>query len=325
MLTRKSFLKSIIAAVIHTCGMNVQTMSWAQASREEIVSEINGKTLSGPLQSSGSLSMPISAMWINSWELPTIGQLPTDVVDINTLYIMAMAQSSGNGTGKIAWGPTRQTPEQAKNDIACLLAKGKKVSLGIGGASDGGIYLTDETHAGEMFGCIESLVAQYGFTGIDVDMEPSGGKWNEESLKILCSKLKGEYGKDFTIGFTMGMYGPWTEKWLSAARLVGLDGYDYWAPMLYDFPEAHDDRLIEVALDKVRKAVSGGVPSNRQILGFMCNAYYNTSPVPVALRAWNDVKGEFPDIAGAFIWESKLECQSNYEWTRTVGKAIRSL
>ncbi len=283
--------------------------------------------MDGKSESPGStpLAKPVSALWVYSWEPPAIGHIPEDVVDTHTLFIMAMAQSAGSGTGKIAWSPSNQSPEQARADIAVLLEKGKKVSLGIGGASDGGIYLTDDTQAGEMFGCIRNLTARYGFTGIDIDLEPSGGKWNQEALGTLCSRLKNEYGPGFTIGLTLAMYGPWTERWLSAARFIGPGGYDYWAPMLYDFPEAHDDRLTAVALDKVRTAVSGGIPANRQVLGFMCNAYHNTSPVPVTLRAWRAVKAKFPDIAGAFIWESALEAKSNYEWTRTVGRTIRGM
>jgi hypothetical protein len=325
MLTRNAFLKSILVAFITTFGVSGDNITWAQAFQEGLFSKIKRKSLKRPHPSPSALAKPVSALWMHGWELPTIGQLPADVVNIHTLFIMAMAQSARGGTGKISWAPVKQTPELAKADIAGLLTKGKKVSIGIGGSSDGGIYLMNETQASEMFGSIKALVSQYGFTGIDVDLEPSGGRWNQEALKSLCSKLKAEYGKGFIIGFTPNMCDPWTEKWLSAARLIGLDGYDYWAPMLYDFPEAHDDRLSGVAKDKVRTAVSGGVPANRQILGFMCNAYYNTSPVPVTLRAWRAVKAEFPDIAGAFIWESKLEGQFNYEWTRNVGNVIRGL
>ena len=325
MVTRPAFLKSILGAFISAFGINEVKHTWAQALPEGFSSTTTKKSTNRSVSLPSALAKPISALWMNGWELPTLGQLPSDVVEIHSLFIMAMAQSAGDETGKISWAPVRQTPEQAKADIAGLLAKGKKVSIGIGGSSDGGIHVTNEAQVMEMFGSIEALVNRYGFTGIDLDLEPSGGKWSQEALKSLCSKLKAEYGKAFIIGITPSMYGPWTEKFLSAARFIGLDGYDYWAPMLYDFPEAHDDRLSDVARDKVRTAVAGGVPANRQILGFMCNAYYNTSPVPVTLRSWRAVKAEFPDIAGAFIWESKLEGQFDYEWTRNVGKVIRGL
>ena len=322
MFSRNDFLKSVLAAFIPMFGLTGETGTGIQKGFfSKIIQKLGRRSRPSP----DTLAKPLSVLWVFSWELPTIGQLPSDVVDIHSLFIIAVAQSAGEGTGRISWSPVKQHPEQAKTDIAGLVAKGKKISIGIGGANDGGIYLTNEAQANEMFESIVDLVSHYGFTGIDLDLEPSGGRWNQESLKSLCVKLKTTYGKGFTIGFTMGMYGEWTEKWLSAVRLIGPDGYDFWAPMLYDFPEAHDDRLSAVAKDKVRTAVSGGVPANRQILGFMCNAYYNTSPVPVTLRAWQAVKDEFPDIGGAFIWESYLESQFNYEWTRTVGKVIRGL
>jgi hypothetical protein len=94
--------------------------------------------------------------------------------------------------------------------------------------------------------------------------------------------------------------------------------------MLYDYPEAHDERLVPDALKKIQTAVDGGVPSSKQILGFMCNAYYNTSPVAVTAQVWQAAEAKYPDLRGAFIWESKLELASNYQWTREVGAPLIS-
>jgi len=94
--------------------------------------------------------------------------------------------------------------------------------------------------------------------------------------------------------------------------------------MLYDYPEAHDEQLIPDALKKIQIALDGGVPTSKQILGFMCNAYYNTSPVPVTAAVWQAAIEKNPDLRGAFIWESKLELASDYEWTSEVGAKLIS-
>lgn len=264
----------------------------------------------------------VSSMWVNTFEFPTVHQLPADVVKTSNVFVYAVAQSTRPGTGRISWGPYRQSQAQAKQDILSLKKKQKVVLLGVRGAGDGGITLTNRTHVAQMLASITVAVQTYGFTGIDFDLEPSGGAWNKASLKSLAHALKVRYGHNFVIGLTVGLYGPYTAKWLAAARLLGSD-YDYWAPMLYDFPEAHDGRLARVALDKVRIAVAGGVPARKQILGFACNGYYNTSPVSVAMKAWKATKARYPSLRGAFIWEAKLERQSSYSWTRAVGRQIR--
>jgi hypothetical protein len=281
-------------------------------------------TVNRPAATPKTVALPakVSSLWLNTFEFPTVRQLPADVIKTNNVFVYGVAQSAGAGTGRISWGPYRQSPAQAKQDIAGLKRQKKVVLLGVGGSGDGGITLTNRTQVSQMLASITHSVRTYGFTGIDFDLEPSGGAWNKTSLKSLAHALKVRYGHNFVIGLTVAMYGPYTEKWLAAARLLGSD-YDYWAPMLYDFPEAHDGRLTNVAIDKVRTAVAGGVPARKQILGFMCNAYYNTSPVQVAMKAWKATKARYPSLRGAFIWEAKLERQSKYSWTRAVGRQIR--
>ena len=261
-------------------------------------------------------------MWVNMWEGPPLSRLPASVVATNNLYIAAMAQSAGAGTGNLRWSHPLQSVASMKADIAALKAKGNNVLLGIGGASDGGITVNSAATTSQFVAAVSQLVTTYGFTGIDIDLEPSGSAWSQAYLVSAVTQLKAKFGAKFLVGLTVGMYGTYTARWLALAKALG-NNYDYWAPMLYDFPEAHDSRLTAVAVDKVRQAVAGGVPATKQILGFMCNAYYNTSTVPVTVNAYNAVRTAFPGIRGAFIWESSIEAAHNYSWSLTLGKQIR--
>lgn len=260
-------------------------------------------------------------MWINTFELPTVHDLPPDVVDTVNTVIFAMAQSAEAGTGTLRWEPGYQSYVDIAADISGLVGKGKPVLLGIGGASDGGITLTDGQHVQQFCDSIRFFVQTFGFTGIDIDLEPSGSSWSEESVVAVVRTLKSEFGADFLVGLTVALYGDHTARWLALARSMG-DDYDYWSPMLYDYPEAHDERLVPDALKKIQIALDGGVPTSKQILGFMCNAYYNTSPVSITASVWNAAIAKHADLRGAFIWESKLELASGYEWTREVGAKL---
>jgi hypothetical protein len=263
------------------------------------------------------------SMWINTFERPTVAELPTDVRDTVNLVIFAMAQSAESGTGILKWEPGFQSYDDIALDISRLTAADKPVLLGIGGSNDGGITLVSDKNVNEFCGSIRFFVETFGFTGIDIDLEPSGSSWSQEALVKAVRTLKDEFGQGFLVGLTVALYGEHTARWLSLANELGND-YDYWSPMLYDYPEAHDERLVPDALKKIQIAVDGGVPSSKQILGFMCNAYYNTSPVEVTAQVWDAALAKYPDLRGAFIWESKLELASNYQWTREVGATLIS-
>lgn len=260
-------------------------------------------------------------MWHHRWEGPNLRSWPTDVKSTVNFVVLGLAQSSAAGTGSIEYSPSNgQSVADAAADIRSDKARGVSTVMGIGGSGTT-ISLTTSTQAHQMFASIQGMVSTYGISGIDIDIEPSGSGWNQTALKQLCSQLKATYGSGFIIGLTPGLYGEHTEKWLSVARLLGND-YDYMAPMLYDFPEAGDSRLNAVAVTKVQTMLAGGVPLNKQILGFMLRpdaGYVNSSPASVMLSAWKTVKAQYPGIRGAFIWEDKIEAAQGWAATRTLG------
>jgi chitinase len=173
-----------------------------------------------------------------------------------------------------------------------------------------------------------SIVTNYGVNGLDIDLEPSGSTWNQTSIVSLVGQLKTTYGPDFIVGITPGLYAPHTTTWLALANALGSN-YDYFAPMLYDFPESRDSQLTAVTLDKCNTMVSGGIPQNKIILGFMCRypsgSTYNASTPQVTLDAYNAAIASYPNIRGAFIWEQYIEGQSSWQWSRLTGKRVRGL
>ena len=262
-------------------------------------------------------------MWINTFEEPPVSGMPPDVLETLNLVVFAIAHSAEGGSGRLSWQPRLESSDQVIAAIAGLVDDGKPVLLGIGGSDDGGITVTNEQQVDEFCDSVRDLVQTYGFTGIDIDLEPSGSSWEQSALVTAVRTLKQEYGSQFIIGLTVGLYGEYTARWIALAQELG-DDLDYWSPMLYDYEEAHDERLVADALKKTQAAVEGGIPASKHILGFMCNSYYNTSPVPVTAAVWQAVRAQHPDVRGAFIWESSLEFEHDYEWTRQVGARIAS-
>ncbi len=257
-------------------------------------------------------------MWMFDWRAPSIGELPPDVLNTVSMLVVAMAQSDEPGTARLRWSPNRISAPEMAAQITSVVDRGRPVLIGVGGQHDGGITVTDDRQADDFCASIGSLVDTFGFTGVDLDLEPSGSAWTQDAVVRVARSLKARFGPDFIVGITASLYGEHTARWLSLASELG-DSYDFFAHMLYDYVEATDDRLVPDALRKIRIAADGGVPAAKQVLGFMCNTPTYSSPVELTGTTWARALEQFPDLLGAFIWESSIEAAADYEWTRTVG------
>jgi hypothetical protein len=268
---------------------------------------------------------PIAAAWLFTWSGPGLGGFPADVAGIINHVVIAGLGSAQPGTGRLSYGGAGIT--RAAVDAAA--ARGTRVVAGIGGSSTNGqIILRTSANAAEMASSLLDLRDRFGMRGFDLDIENTTD-WTESALSELVDRLR-SVDPGWVCGLTMGLYGDLQTKWLSAARVLG-DRVDYCAPMLYDFPEAGDSRQTGVALDKVRTMVAGGIPASKILLGFMCRvqgeAYANASPVEVADAAWRAAKARYPDLRGAFIWETAREARDPRGWpfTRTTLRTVRGL
>lgn len=260
--------------------------------------------------------------WHHCWKgpLPWAGY-PSDVQDKLNFAVLGLAQSAGAGTGRL--GYYNRFGGSLKPSILAAAAKGKRTVMGIGGSSDGGITIQNDTQVNEAFNSYVGFVDQYGISGMDIDLEPSGSHWNASSLVKLADRLLDRY-PDFIIGITPGLYGDYTARWLDLARQLG-NRYQYMAPMLYDFSEAGTSALTGVALQKCQIMRDGGVPEDKMILGFMTLPDQNyrdaqgrlkASTVAITQDAYNACKQRYPRLRGAFHWEDGIDAAHNWAWSR---------
>ena len=114
------------------------------------------------------------------WQDFANGATPLTLASVPTSYnLVAVAFGAATGTparSRSAW--TRRsrrisagTPSSSSpDDIATLQARGQKVILSVGGA-DGAISVDDAASASAFASSVYSLIQQYGFNGVDVDLE----------------------------------------------------------------------------------------------------------------------------------------------------------
>ena len=274
---------------------------------------------------------PVVGAWYYKYDHPTLGEIPSDAQGILNHIMAAFADSTSAGTGSIDWGGYNGYGSEAafKADVLSYISRGKTVSISIGGSGNNGlIKLQNDTHRAQMFASIQSMVSRFGFNGVDMDMEVQGD-WTPAQMAALGAQLKGYFGANFVFGLTMGLYGQLGNDWLAAAQQGGAN-VDYCAPMLYDFPEAGDSRLTQVAQDKINFLTGGGIDVHKIVLAFMLRvageSYPNASPPAVADTAFRTAKANNPRLRGAFVWETSRENRDNPNWqfTRNTGAFIRS-
>jgi len=127
----------------------------------------------------GSSGLPAHVL-MGYWQDFANGATPLTLAAVPTSYnLVAVAFGAATSTpGQVAFSldPTLAsdlggyTQQQFTADIATLQARGQKVILSVGGA-DGAISVDDAASASAFASSVYSLIQQYGFNGVDIDLE----------------------------------------------------------------------------------------------------------------------------------------------------------
>jgi chitinase len=114
------------------------------------------------------------------WQDFTNGAEPLTLAQVPASYnLVAVAFGTATSTpGQVAFSldPTLAsdlggyTQQQFTSDIATLQSRGQKVILSVGG-QNGTISVDDAASASEFASSVDSLIQQYGFNGVDIDLE----------------------------------------------------------------------------------------------------------------------------------------------------------
>lgn len=109
--------------------------------------------------------------WHN-WHTETTPFIPLrEIAPAYDVIHIAFAISEAARDGAMIFAPCEQTsPTEFKADLAYLQKLGKKVSLSVGGAN-GSVAVDSPARQRKFVDSLERLVNEYGFDGLDLDME----------------------------------------------------------------------------------------------------------------------------------------------------------
>ncbi|MFD8467061.1 chitinase [Streptomyces cyaneofuscatus] len=235
------------------------------------------------------------------------------------------------------------TDAQFRADIKTKQAQGKNVIISIGGEL-GTVRVDNDASATAFANSVYALMQDYGFNGVDIDLENGlNATYMTKALRQLSAKAgsglvitmapqtidmqstSGEYFKtalnikDILTVVNMQYY--------NSGSMLGCDGKVY-SQGSVDFLTALACIQLEGGLDPSQVGI--GVPASTRGAG---SGYVSPSIVNAALDCLT--KGTncgsfkpsktYPSLRGAMTWSTNWDATAGFAWSKAVGPHVRSL
>ncbi|MDL4817416.1 chitinase [Actinomadura opuntiae] len=234
------------------------------------------------------------------------------------------------------------TDAQFKADIAALHAKGKKVILSVGGEK-GAIRVSDAASAAAFAGSMSALMSEYGFDGVDIDLENGlNPAYMEQALRSLRAKA-GDLiitmaPQTVDMQSTGGSYFQLALKIKDILTVVNMQYYNSGAMLGCDqkvYGQGSVDFMTALACIQLENGlrpdqVALGLPAGPGAAG---GGVVAPSIVDDALDCLAKGTGcgsfkpphTYPDIRGAMTWSINWDVTDGGGFARTVGAHLDTL
>ncbi|MFI6827274.1 chitinase [Kribbella sp. NPDC050241] len=310
---------------------------------------VSGTTSSGPTNPpAGSLPKHIlTGYWQNFNNGATVQHI-SDVPAAYDLIAVAFADADASRPGAITFnldsaGLGGYTVAQFKADIAAKKAAGKKVILSVGG-QNGTISVGDSTAANNFAGSALAVLQEYGFDGIDIDLENGV---NAQYMGQALRSLQSQFGSGLVIAMapqTIDMQSTSFEyfklalaikdiltvvnvQYYNSGSMNGCDGQVY-SQGTVDFITAQACIMLQGGLRPDQ--VGLGLPASSRAAG---SGYVSPTIVNNALDCLTKGTncGNFkpsttwPALRGAMTWSTNWDALNGNAFANQVGSHVHSL
>ncbi|TCC58098.1 chitinase [Kribbella pittospori] len=310
---------------------------------------VSGTTSSGPTNPPAS-DLPkhiVTGYWQNFNNGATVQRI-SDVPAAYDLIAVAFADADASRPGAITFtldsaGLGGYTVAQFKADIAAKKAAGKKVILSVGG-QNGTISVGNSTAANNFAGSALAVLQEYGFDGIDIDLENGV---NAQYLGQALRSLQGQFGSGLVIAMapqTIDMQSTSFEyfklalaikdiltvvnvQYYNSGSMNGCDGQVY-SQGTVDFIAAQACIMLQGGLRPDQ--VGLGLPASSRAAG---SGYVSPTVVNNALDCLTKGTncGNFkpsttwPGLRGAMTWSTNWDALNGNAFANQVGSHVHSL
>lgn len=310
---------------------------------------VSGTTSSGPTNPPAS-ALPkhvVTGYWQNFNNGATVQRI-SDVQAAYDLIAVAFADADASRPGGITFnldsaGLGGYTVAQFKADIAAKHAAGKKVILSVGG-QNGTISVADPTAAANFASTALSVLREYGFDGIDIDLENSV---NAQYMGQALRSLQSQFGSGLVITMapqTIDMQSTSFEyfklalaikdilsivnvQYYNSGSMNGCDGQVY-SQGTVDFITAQACIMLQNGLRPDQ--VGLGVPASSRAAG---SGYVSPTIVNNALDCLTKGTGcgnfkpstTWPTLRGAMTWSTNWDALNGSQFANQVGGHVHAL
>ena len=300
----------------------------------------------------GSSGLPAHVL-MGYWQDFTNGATPLTLANVPTSYnLVAVAFGTATTTpGQVTFSLDSTlasdlggyTQQQFIDDIATLKARGQKVILSVGGAN-GAISVDDAASASAFASSVYSLIQQYGFNGVDIDLENGV---NPTYMASALEQLESDAGSSLIITLAPQTVDTQTTgddyfqlaldiqpiltmmntQYYNSGTMNGCDGNVY-AEGTENFITALACTELEGGLSPSQVGI--GLPASTSAAG---SGYVAPSVVDDALDclAARANCGSFvppqtwPGIRGAMTWSINWDAANGYNFANTVAPYLSTL
>ena len=288
------------------------------------------------------------------WQDFTNGATPLRLSSVNsnyTIIAVAFANADPANPGGVTFGIDSglssalggYTSAQFISDIATLHSQGKKVIISVGG-QNGTINVSDSTSATNFANSAYGLIKQYGFDGVDIDLENS---FNPASMASALQQLQSMVGSNLIITLapqtidmqsTSGSYFQLALDIKSILTVVNMQYYNSGSMLGCDgnvYSQGTENFLTALACIQLQNGlrpdqVALGLPASTSAAS---SGYVSPSVVNAALDclATGNNCGSFkppvtyPTIRGAMAWSINWDASNSSSFANTIGGHLSSL
>ena len=197
-------ISGLAASTAYTFTVIAENSAGDSTASSPVSATTSGSSSGGGSTGGGSSGLPAHLL-MGYWQDFTNGAMPLTLADVPTSYnLVAVAFGTSTSTpGQVAFSldPTLAsdlggyTQQQFISDIQTLHSRGQKVILSVGG-QDGAISVDDAASASAFASSVFSIIQQYGFDGVDIDLENGV---NPTFMASALEQLEGDVGSSLII------------------------------------------------------------------------------------------------------------------------------
>ncbi|GGQ35564.1 chitinase [Streptomyces virginiae] len=336
-----------ISGLAPSTSYSFQVSAYNAAGEGPRSAAVTGTTTGGG--NPGNPAVPKHAL-TGYWQNFNNGATVQKISDVSAQYdIIAVSFADATATpGAITFnldsaGLGGYTVAQFKADIAAKKAAGKSVILSIGGEK-GTITVNDSTSANNLANSAYALMQEYGFTGIDIDLENGlNPTYMTQALRALSAKagpslvitmapqtidMQSTQGGYFKTALNIkDILTVVNMQYYNSGSMNGCDGKVY-SQGSVDFLTALACIQLEGGLDASQVGI--GVPASPSGAG---SGYVSPTVVNNALdclaRGTNcgsfKPSKTYPGLRGAMTWSTNWDAKAGSAWSNSVGPKVHGL